>query len=279
MTKYRPIFGDTPVVVKNLIIINVLMLLAWYVFRQTGIDLNDKLGMHYPASEKFKLYQVITHMFMHGGIAHLFFNMFALWMFGRILENVWGPRRFLVYYFVTGLGAVALHTFVNYLEFSSMQHSIVAFSNTPAPEILEKFVDKYRYIFNMVLDNQEFRKLNDFISNYYDDPSNEAFGIEGQKLMSKILNIKMSIPTVGASGAVYGVLLAFGMLFPNTQLMLLFPPIPIKAKYVVIGYGALELYLGLTNSGANIAHFAHLGGMLFGFFLIKYWNKTTKTFY
>ena len=168
MTKYRPMFGDTPVVVKNLIIINVLMLLATYIFRQTGISLTDKLGMHYPASENFRLYQIITHMFMHGGIAHLFFNMFALWMFGRILENVWGPRRFMVYYFITGLGAVALHTFVNYLEFNSMQHAIVAFGNTPAPEILEKFVDKNRYIFNMVLSSDEFRKLNDFVSNYYD---------------------------------------------------------------------------------------------------------------
>jgi membrane associated rhomboid family serine protease len=271
MTQYRPIFRDTPVVVKNLIIINVLMLLATYIFQRTGIDLTEKLGMHYPGSEKFRFYQVITHMFMHGGFAHLFFNMFALWMFGRVLESVWGPRRFLIYYFATGLGAVALHTFVNYLEISSMQHTIVAFSNTPAPEILEKFVHKFWPSPN--------NQLLDFITNWYDDPKNAAFATEGQKVMEQVLKLKMDIPTVGASGAIYGVLLAYGVLFPNTQLMLLFPPIPIKAKYVVIGFGVLELYLGLTNSGANIAHFAHLGGMLFGFILIKYWNKTTKTFY
>jgi membrane associated rhomboid family serine protease len=271
MTQYRPIFKDTPVVVKNLIIINALMLLATFVLQKAGIDLTEKLGLHYPGSDKFRLYQIITHMFMHGGIAHLFFNMFALWMFGRILENVWGPRRFLIYYFVTGLGAVALHTFVNYLEISSMQHAMVAFSNTPAPEILEKFVGKY-------LANPSQQLLN-FISNWYDDPNNVAFASEGQKVMDQVLRLKMDIPTVGASGAVFGVLLAFGMLFPNTQLMLLFPPIPIKAKYFVIAYGVIELYFGLTNSGGNIAHFAHLGGMLFGFFLIKYWNKTTKTFY
>ncbi len=271
MSQYRPVFRDTPAVVKNLIIINVLMLLATFILQRTGLDLTDKLGMHYPGSEKFRFYQIITHMFMHGGITHLFFNMFALWMFGRVLESVWGPRRFLVYYFVTGLGAVALHMFVNHLEISSMQHAITAFSNTPAPEVLDKFVGKHV--------QHASTGLLDFITNWYDDPSNPAFAVEGQKIMEQILKMNMDIPTVGASGAVYGVLLAFGMLFPNTQLMLLFPPIPIKAKYFVLAYGAIELYLGLTNSGGSIAHFAHLGGMLFGFFLIKYWNKTTKTFY
>lgn len=271
MNQYRPIFRDTPVVVKNLIIINVIMLLATFALQQGGIDLTERLGLHYPGSDKFRLYQIITHMFMHGGFMHLFFNMFALWMFGRILENVWGPRRFLVYYFVTGLGAVALHTFVNYLEISSMQHAISAFSNTPAPELLEKFVNK-----NLPSPSKQ---LLDFISNWYDEPSSSAFAIEGQKVMEQIVRLKMDIPTVGASGAVFGVLLAFGMLFPNTQLMLLFPPIPIKAKYFVMAYGVIELYFGLTNSGGSIAHFAHLGGMLFGFFLIKYWNKTTRNFY
>lgn len=271
MNHYRPVFRDTPVVVKNLIIINVLMLLATYVLQQAGTDLTNLLGMHYPGSDKFRLHQIITHMFMHAGIAHLFFNMFALWMFGRVLESVWGPRRFLVYYFVTGLGAVALHMFVNHLEISSMQHTLTAFNNTPAPEILDKFVHKYL--------PRASSQLLDFITNWYDNPTSTAFAAEGQKVMEQIVQLKMDIPTVGASGAVYGVLLAFGMLFPNTQLMLLFPPIPIKAKYFVIGYGVLELYLGLTNSGGSIAHFAHLGGMLFGFFLIKYWNKTSKNFY
>jgi len=271
MTQYRPLFRDTPAVVKNLIIINVLMLLATFILEKTGIDLTQKLGMHYPGSEKFRFYQIVTHMFMHGGLAHLFFNMFALWMFGRVLESVWGPRRFLVYYFVTGLGAVALHTFVNYLEISSMQHTITAFNNTPAPEILEKFVNKHL--------QHPSKQLLDFITNWYDDPTSAAFAGEAGKVMDQVLTLKMDIPTVGASGAVYGVLLAYGVLFPNTQLMFLFPPIPVKAKYVVIGYGVLELYLGLTNAGGSIAHFAHLGGMLFGFILIKYWNKTTRTFY
>lgn len=271
MNQYRPVFQNTPVVVKNLIILNVLLLLGTYALKQTGINLTDLLGMHYPASEKFRLHQIITHMFMHGGITHLFFNMFALWMFGRVLESVWGPRRFLIYYFVTGLGAVALHTFVNYLEISSMQHTIEAFANTPAPEVLDKFVNKH-------LSNPN-PQLIDFINSWYDAPSNPTYAAQGQQLMEQVLKYKMDIPTVGASGAVFGILLAFGVLFPNTQLMLLFPPIPIRAKYFVIGYGAIELYLGLTQPGSNIAHFAHLGGMLFGFLLIKYWNKNSRSFY
>ncbi len=268
---YRPAMSSIPPVVKNLIIINVLLLVATFILRNSGVDLVEYLGMHYPGSDKFRLHQIITHMFMHGGMMHLFFNMFALWMFGRVLENVWGSRRFLVYYFVTGLGAVALHMFVNHLEIASMQNTIEAFKNTPSPEVLERFVNKH-------ISNPSMQ-VRDFINSWYDNKSASAFTPEGLSLMERILKMKTDIPTVGASGAVFGVLLAFGMLFPNTQLMLLFPPIPIRAKYFVIGYGLVELYLGFSQPGSNVAHFAHLGGMLFGYILIKYWNKTTKHFY
>lgn len=263
--------SSIPPVVKNLIIINVLLLLATYMLQNAGIDLVAHLGMHYPASEKFRLHQIITHMFMHGGLTHLFFNMFALFMFGRVLESVWGSQRFLLYYFVTGLGAIALHTFVNFLEFNSIQNTIEAFRNTPSPEILDQFVRR-----NLP---QASVQVRDFIHSWYNDPSNSSYAAEGIKLMERIKQLKVDIPTVGASGAVFGVLLAFGMLFPNTQLMLLFPPIPIRAKYFVIGYGLIELYLGFSKPGSNIAHFAHLGGMLFGYLLIKYWNKRTTHFY
>jgi len=256
--QYRPIFQNTPMVVKNLIIINVLMMLATYAMQGVGYDFTDMFGMHYPASDKFRLYQVVTHMFMHGGFMHLFFNMFALWMFGRVLESIWGPRRFLIYYFVTGLGAVALHMFVNHLEIISIKNAMVAFSNTPAPELLEKFANKHL--------GRPSPQLIDFIQSYYDNPASASYAAEGERLMERILKMKMDIPTVGASGAVFGILLAFGMIFPNTQLMLIFPPIPIKAKYFVIGYGAIELYLGLTNSGGSIAHFAHLGGNVVRFY-------------
>ena len=270
---YRPTLSTIPPVVKNLIIINVLFLLATWVVKSMGIDLVEIFGMHYPGSDKFMLHQVITYMFMHdpSGIMHIFFNMFALYMFGRVLESVWGPKRFLIYYFVTGICAIALHTFISYLEISSMQNTITAFQNTPSPEILDKFVNK-----NLPNATTQVR---DFIMSWYNDPTNTTYANEGKDLMQRILKLKMDIPTIGASGAVFGILLAFGMLFPNTQLMLLFPPIPIKAKYFVIGYGAIELYLGFSNSGGNVAHFAHLGGMLFGYFMIKYWNKNSKHFY
>jgi len=246
MQNYRPVIGNIPPVVKNLIIINVLMLLATYVLSMRGVDLNSVLGLHFFLSPEFEPYQLVTHIFMHGGFMHLFFNMFALWMFGRVLESVWGPKRFFIYYFVTGLGAPALHLFVNFLEFQSLVSKMT-------PEQVDMVMREGTAIFEQ--------------GKNYSDP-----------LMGK-LNLLMNIPTVGASGAVYGVLLGFGMLFPNTQLFLLFPPIPIKAKYFVIGYGLIELYLGLARPGSNVAHFAHLGGMLFGFLMIRYWNKHSNRFY
>lgn len=245
MQNFRPSANAIPPVVKNLIIINVIMLLATYVLNMRGIDLAKILGLHYYASPDFRPYQLVTHMFMHGGFMHLLFNMFALWMFGRVLENVWGPKRFFIFYFVTGLGAAIFYTFVNFIEFQY-------FASKMTPEAVQDIIAHGSEILS-----------------------------QGQNYTGQAgkLNMLLNIPTVGASGAVFGILLGFGMLFPNTELMLLFPPIPIKAKYFVAGYGAIELFSGLTNSGGNIAHFAHLGGMLFGFFMIKYWNSKTNNFY
>jgi len=245
MQNFRPSINTIPPVVKNLIIINVLMLAATYILQMKGIDLTNILGLHYIQSPDFKPYQLVTHMFMHGGFMHLAFNMFALWMFGRVLESVWGPKRFFIYYFVTGLGAAALHTFVNYMEF---QYYAAKISPQDVQAVFSQGAELLQQGQNWV-------------------------GPAGK------LNMILNTPTVGASGAVFGILLGFGMLFPNTELMLLFPPIPIKAKYFVAGYGAIELFSGITGMGANIAHFAHLGGMLFGFFLIRYWNRNTKNFY
>jgi len=277
----RPTFrspaNQIPPVTKNLIIINAILLLATFVLGQRGINLTHYLALYYPQSENFHFYQLITHMFMHGNFAHLFFNMFALWMFGRVLESVWGPRRFLIFYFVTGLGAAALHTFVNYLEINPIVNAATAFSNTPSPELFSAFVNKYQGMIKNLGFN--LPGILDFASSWLDKPTSTSFEPEAIAFMNQLIDIKINIPTVGASGAVYGVLLGFGMLFPNTQLMLLFPPIPIKAKYMVMAYGALELILAFSMPGSNIAHFAHLGGMIFGFFLIKYWNKTTNTFY
>lgn len=277
MQYQRSPFAQIPQVTKNLIIINALVYFATYLLQTRGIDLTRVLGLYYPASEYFRPFQFVTHMFMHGGIGHLFFNMFALYMFGRVLESVWGPKRFLIFYFVTGLGAAALHSFVNYLEIAPMAKAVTAFSNTPTPELFSTFINKYQ----SVIQSMGFSKASvmEFAAQWHDHPASLSHENEAISFMSKLVNARMNIPTVGASGAVFGVLLGFGMLFPNTQLMLLFPPIPIKAKYFVIGYGALELILGLSMPGSNVAHFAHLGGMIFGFMLIKYWNSNRTNFY
>ncbi|MBN1388395.1 MAG: rhomboid family intramembrane serine protease [Bacteroidales bacterium] len=240
-------FSGIPPVVKNLILINVVMLLALYTVAGVfNTDLNAILGLYFPKSAHFKPYQIITHMFMHGGLAHLFFNMFALFMFGRVLEVVWGPKRFFIYYFVSGLGAALTHEAVIGIQYAKLMGNI-------SPDQLQMVLERGAEIWKS--------------GRNFSDPD------MGQ------LNVLLNIPTVGASGAVFGILLAFGVLFPNTQLMLLFPPIPIKAKWLVIGYGGLELYLAITQPGSNIAHAAHLGGMIFGYILIRIWKKTTNTLY
>ena len=249
MQNFRPSSSNFPPVVKNLIIINVLMWLATIVLNMRGIDLTNILGLHYIQSPEFRPYQLVTHLFMHDSHSpmHLIFNMFALWMFGRILEGVWGAKRFFIYYFVTGLGAAALLTLVNYFEFQHLAAKMT-------PEAVQMVLRQGTEIFNQ--------------GKNFSDPN------------AGMLNLMLNTPTVGASGAVFGILLGFGMLFPNTQLMLLFPPIPIKAKYFVMGYGAIELFSGVVpHAGDNVAHFAHLGGMLFGFLMIKYWNRNTPHFY
>jgi len=213
-------------VVKHLLLINIGLFIATIfimgdpVAQTMNMLINERvtdmslwqryqLAMFFPTSEYFRPYQIVTHMFMHGGFAHIFFNMFVLFMFGPPLEALWGPKRFLFYYFFAGFGALILHLFVAYLDMSFFG----------APE-LEK-----------------------------------------------------NIPMLGASGAIFGLLLGFGMMFPEEKLMLIIPPIPIKAKYFVIILAILELFLGLSRMSTGIAHFAHLGGALFGFLLIMYWRK------
>ena len=235
---YRPgNFSELPEVVKNLLILNGLFFLATVSLSNLGIDLVKILGLHQFQSTDFRPHQLITHLFMHGNFTHLFFNMFALWMFGKILENVWGSKRFLIYYMITGIGAASIHLLIS-------QYQIISISNQ-IPEMVNLAIEG-RY-----------------------NPS---------ILISKKLTQLIITPTVGASGAVFGLLLAFGMLFPNALLYLYFA-IPVKAKYFVIGYGLIELYAGISNNPAdNVAHFAHLGGMIFGFFLIKYWKNNMTSF-
>ena len=242
----RGLFGLPPVV-KNIILLNILMFIINLASKSVyGIELNMRLGLYFPASEHFMPLQIVTHMFMHGDFWHLFFNMYALYIFGQVLEGVWGPKRFFIYYMICGLGAAFIHELVIFFQYNSVMNSL-------APDQIQLVLDEGAEIISQ----------------------GKTFSNEAMRDLQMILNT----PTVGASGAIFGVLLAFGVLFPNTQLILLIPPMPVKAKYLVIFYGGLELFLAITQPGSNIAHAAHLGGMLFGYILIRYWRKTTNTLY
>ncbi|MDR3268289.1 MAG: rhomboid family intramembrane serine protease [Tannerella sp.] len=236
-------FNNIPLVTKNLIIINCLCWMASLILPKFHVDLIQWLGLHFPGGADFYPFQLITYMFMHDthSFGHIFFNMFAVFMFGSALENVWGPKRFLIFYLVTGAGAAVINIVVAYLRIQPLESMM-------SVEMMEEV---YRSGGELLRSGRN-----------YADP------LMGQ------LNFLINTPTVGASGAVFGILLGFGMLFPNTSLYIFFVPIPIKAKYFVVIYGFIELFLGFADfNGDNVAHFAHLGGMLFGFFMIRYWKK------
>lgn len=216
---------EFPIVTKNLLAINASLFLATWVAETKGVDLNSILGLHLFLAEDFKPLQIVTYMFMHGSFTHLFFNMFALFMFGRVLEQVWGPKRFLVFYMATGVGAGLVQELVQYIYFQTSLAMYEGVSLAPGLVIP----------------------------------------------MAEYLNLWT---TVGASGAIYGILMAFAMTFPNERMFVIPIPFPIKAKYFVLIFGAIELLSGLSpRMGDNVAHFAHLGGMVFGLLLILYWRK------
>jgi len=277
--QYRPqSFSILPPVVKNLLIINALVFFATWVFmNQYDTDLTNYLGLHYFTSDQFRPYQFITYMFMHGGIDHIFFNMFALWMFGNMLENFWGSKRFLIFYMICGIGAALLYMGVQAFEYNRVHAAIQELMNNPVPEQYVSIFQKHLSSFYEMPEVQS--QIVAFANDWRHHLSDVSYLNRAVADINQLLALKENTPMVGASGAIFGVLLAFGMLFPNTLLYVYFL-IPIKAKYFVILYGAIELYLGISNNpGDNVAHFAHLGGMLFGFILIKFWQKKSKTFY
>jgi membrane associated rhomboid family serine protease len=223
--------------------------LATFVLRERNIlDLTKVFGLYFPLSEQFRPYQLFTYMFMHGDFFHIFFNMLSLYMFGAVIENYWGWKKFSIYYLVTALGGAVIYLLVKWVQIFQLQ------SQMP--------VELYQAIIH---------------------GANSVPYPEGSINYQKAIELYslINIPVIGASGAVYGVLLAFGLMFPNTEIMMLMFPVPVKAKYLVFIMGGLELLMGINNAANdNVAHFAHLGGMLFGFILIKFWNKTNrKTFY
>ena len=210
--------SNVPTATKNIIIINILVMIM------TSLNegwMYEKFALFYPTSPFFHWWQPVTHMFMHGGVWHLFFNMYTLYFFGRVLEERWGAKKFLIFYFVTGLGAALVHTGVEWLQMNHWMNQVAEGS---------------------------------------------------MAAQSRIYALKMT-PTVGASGAIYGVLMGFAMLYPDAILSLIFPPISMKAKWFVLIFAAIELLTGVTGTGGGIAHFAHLGGLIFGYLLIMYWKK------
>jgi len=244
MNLHRSSFLDSiPPVVKNLLIINILFWLASVTLpKMIGFNVNYWLGLHYWQASDFYPFQLISYMFLHSTYspAHLFFNMFGLFMFGRILEYMWGSKRFLIYYMITGIGAGIVQQITWTIDFYPI----------------------YKDVANLAVSELQRGVLVNVGGNFIIYSTNDLF-----LLFNRFI-------TVGASGSIFGLLLAFGMLFPNQPLYIMFIPIPIKAKYVVIGYAILSLFMGVGNfQFDNIAHFAHLGGMIFGYFLIRKWKK------
>ncbi|MBU1370682.1 MAG: rhomboid family intramembrane serine protease [Bacteroidetes bacterium] len=278
MNQFQPTgFKVLPTVVKNLLIINGLFFLATISFSNVfNIDLTKVFGLHYITASDFSPYQFVTYMFMHGGFTHILFNMFALWMFGNTLENVWGPKRFLTYYMVTGIGAGIVYLIWISFQITPVVNDIDLFIQTKDLAVLGNFTAEHTFRLNEFSGQiwQEFQAFQRSIKVLSADPSNTDAMQTAVSFMTnyKAFFLNQSV-VVGASGAVFGILLAFGMMFPNSVIYLYFA-IPIKAKYFVILYGAFELFEGVMNRpGSNIAHFAHLGGMLFGYILIVYWKK------
>ena len=215
---------NIPTVTKNLLILNVLAFVAYIIFSGMGIDLNNLLGLHFFLSNDFHLWQLVTYMFMHGGYMHILMNMFMLWMFGMVMENVWGSKKFLLYYMVTGIGAGLCQELAQYATY------------------MAEGLNHWQYVATKM----------------------------GHIPTENYLSLWT---TVGASGAVYGVLLAFGLTFPNERMFIIPIPIPLKAKWIIFGSIAIELFSAMGTSNDGVAHLAHLGGMLFGYLLIRYWRK------
>lgn len=298
MTEFRPgRFQILPSVVKNLIIVNSLVVFAQFVLGKFGIDLSDYFGLHYWRSHYYHFWQFLSHMFLHGSyndidgtIMHLFSNMFALWMFGSILENVWGPKRFFIFYIICGLGAAMLHMGVVGYEFHTIGAAFDQYQLNPTVDQFNLFMQQHVNP-SASLRNPLYLQLQELNRTWNNMPS-ANLSSESVQAINQYLNgfhyapTNQYIPgiydeaTVGASGAVFGILFAFGYLFPNTLLYLYFL-VPIKAKYVVGAYALFELFAGIRNSaGDNIAHFAHIGGMLVAFIILKIWGRQNrKDFY
>jgi len=271
-------FNILPPVVKNLLIINVLFFLAKIVGQKFGWDLDGWFGLHFFTASAYHPWQLVTYMFMHGDFGHLFFNMFALWMFGATVENYWGGKRFLIYYFVTGIGAALVHYAVLAFTIVPEMAVINQYLDAPSVENLINIAQNHRFHVDPYAGDfyAQFLAFNETFHQIQLQPDNVDLLNQCTEFLTEYKEYYLNAHVIiGASGAVFGVLLAFGMLFPNSQIYLYFL-IPIKAKWFVALYGALELFYGVTGTQEGVAHFAHLGGMLFGILLILLWRKQDR---
>lgn len=270
---YRPQSGIPPVV-KALLIISIgTYVLVQLLIRQFHFDLTGPLALYNWNSVYFQPWQLITYLFMHSteSIFHLLFNMFGLWMFGSVLERYWGSKRFLTFFLVTGIGAGIINLSTTTWQLKEMSEAKQQYMQHPGYEEFDRFVSQN------LPGSYSNTYLNAFLEKWYRDLDNPMYYREAAAIVNEIGAVRLNTPTVGSSGAIYGLLLAFGMLFPNSVIMLLFPPIPMKAKYFVLVFGAIELLSGIRNNiDDNVAHFAHLGGMVFGLFLILWWKKKDR---
>lgn len=248
MDSYKPINPNFPPAIKNLIIINFIFWLASIILpKYANIDIVDWLGLHYWLSDKFNPTQLITYMFLHdtSSFSHIFFNMFGLWMFGKNIEMFWGAKRFLIFYFVTGIGAGIIQELTWMIDYVPMVNAI-----------------------NEYASSKDISQLMPYLKNIQENtiiPIDQLMDFKTQLLNQPI--------TVGASGALFGILLAFAMLFPQARMFMIFIPIPVRAPYFVAFYALAELFMGIGGNVDGIAHYAHLGGMLFGLILILIWKK------
>jgi len=255
----------TPIV-EVLIFLNIISLFAQYFL---GINMIEIFGLRYFESVYFRPYQIVTHLFVHASFLHLFNNMFALYTLGPVLETTLRPKRFLLFYLFTGIGAAALSSLVQYADIHRISTLYHEYCANPNPDRFQSYIGHFS--------QSIYRLYYNFSNSFFNFPTDVGY-IEKSKSIAKMLYLlKVNIPTVGASGVIFGILVAFAMLFPNAELFLFFIPIPIKAKYFVLVYSVYELYASLEmNSSDNIAHIAHVGGVLFGYLFIKMWKKKAE---
>lgn len=257
----------TPIV-KNLLLINVGIFILRFIL---PFNITPIMALWYVGSEAFAPYQFITYMFAHGDFGHIFFNMLALFFIGPMLESFWGAKRFLIFYIVTGIGAGVLYSAIEFFDMQQFRNKTESYLESPGPESFDTFINTHAKRF--------YGQLSDFIDEFYDNPQNQSLIAQSREYVKQIFNEKQPPSMVGASGAIYGLIMAIALMFPNTQFFLIFPPIPIKAKYLALILAGISIYMGLQrNPNDMIAHFAHLGGMVFAYILIRIWRAQGSNF-